>query len=338
MNSKTPVYMFIVSVVVAVGMLVFAVNRSGSKAGELLGTQQAQDIAALQQSIFDLQQTVKKQSRVIEQLNVQGGVVQGLLQHKLQHVLKRHRVGRIVEIANAPKSFGHVFLNAHADDKGFHHNAFGLQGATHGTGIFIASFDAVRDEDDHVATWRVGKIVRGLFERPGNRRGALCTDASEGLFDDEVVRPSEGHHELGVVAILVAGNVLRSVPIDAKPQFELVPLVEFLECFAEEVGRGFNFSMPTPKRIHAVGGIKDEENACGKRFALDLDLALAFKRAQRQEATQKELTPRRGERGLKGNHVRKRISNPPTSIQAGSVRRPAGRHLAQCRATCACLP
>ena len=69
MNSKTPFYMFIVSVVVAVGMLVFAVNRSGSKAGELLGAQQAQDIAALQQSIFDLQQTVKKQSRVIEQLS-----------------------------------------------------------------------------------------------------------------------------------------------------------------------------------------------------------------------------------------------------------------------------
>ena len=61
--------MFIVSVVVAVGMLVFAVSRSGLKAGELLGTQQAQDIAALQQTIFDLQQTVKKQSRVIEQLS-----------------------------------------------------------------------------------------------------------------------------------------------------------------------------------------------------------------------------------------------------------------------------
>ena len=61
--------MFIVSVVLAVGMLVFAVNRSGSKAGELLGTQQAQEIAALQQSIFDLQQTVKKQSRVIEKIS-----------------------------------------------------------------------------------------------------------------------------------------------------------------------------------------------------------------------------------------------------------------------------
>ena len=51
------------------GNVGFAVSRSGSKAGELLGTQQAQDIAALQQSIFDLQQTVKKQSRVIEQLS-----------------------------------------------------------------------------------------------------------------------------------------------------------------------------------------------------------------------------------------------------------------------------
>ena len=234
---------------------------------------------------------------------MKGGVVHGLLQHKLKHVFKRHRVGRIVEVANAPKSFGHVFLNAHANDKGFDHDAFGLQSATYGTGIFVAGLNAVGDEDDDVASRRVGKIVRGLFERPGNGRGALCTDASEGLFDDEVVRLCEGHHELGVVAILIAGNVLRSVPIDAKPQFELVPLVEFLECLAEEVGRGFNFAMPTPKRIHAVGGIKDEEDACGKRFALDLDLAVAFKRAKRQEATQKELTPRRGERGLKGNHV-----------------------------------
>ena len=186
-----------------------------------------------------------------------------MLQHKLQHVLKRHRVRRIVEIADAPKSFGHVFLNAHADDKGLHHDAFGLQGAAHGTGIFVASLDAVRDEDDHVATRRVGKIVRGLFERAGNRCGALCTDAPEGLFDDEVVRPAKGHHEFRVVAILIAGNVLRAVPINAKPQFELVPLVEFLECFAEEVGRGFNFSMATPKRIHAVGGIEYEEDARG---------------------------------------------------------------------------
>ena len=75
MNSKTPVYMFIVSVVVAVGMLVCAVSRSGSKAGDLLGTQQAQDIAALQQSIFDLQQTVKKtvpRHRATQQRNRHG--------------------------------------------------------------------------------------------------------------------------------------------------------------------------------------------------------------------------------------------------------------------------
>ena len=68
MNSKAPIYMFVASVVVAVGMLVFAVNRSSSQEGELTG-QQAQEIAALQQSISELQQTVKNQSRIIEQLS-----------------------------------------------------------------------------------------------------------------------------------------------------------------------------------------------------------------------------------------------------------------------------
>ena len=53
-------------------MLVFAVNRSSSQEGELTG-QQAQEIAALQQSISELQQTVKNQSRIIEQLS-DGGI------------------------------------------------------------------------------------------------------------------------------------------------------------------------------------------------------------------------------------------------------------------------
>ena len=72
MNSKAPIYMFVASVVVAVGMLVFAVNRSSSQEGELTG-QQAQEIAALQQSISELQQTVKNQSRIIEQIS-DGGI------------------------------------------------------------------------------------------------------------------------------------------------------------------------------------------------------------------------------------------------------------------------
>ena len=72
MNSKAPIYMFVASVVVAVGMLVFAVNRSSSQEGELTG-QQAQEIAALQQSISELQQTVKNQFRIIEQLS-DGGI------------------------------------------------------------------------------------------------------------------------------------------------------------------------------------------------------------------------------------------------------------------------
>lgn len=68
MNSKAPIYMFVASVVVAVGMLFFAVNRSSSQEGELTG-QQAQEIATLKQSISALQQTVKNQSRIIEQLS-----------------------------------------------------------------------------------------------------------------------------------------------------------------------------------------------------------------------------------------------------------------------------
>ena len=49
-------------------MLVFAVNRAGSQESAP-SEEQTQEIAALKQSISELQQTVKKQSRVIEQLS-----------------------------------------------------------------------------------------------------------------------------------------------------------------------------------------------------------------------------------------------------------------------------
>ena len=68
MNSKAPIYIFVASVVVAIGMLVFAVNRAGSQESAP-SEEQNQEIAALKQSISELQQTVKKQSRVIEQLS-----------------------------------------------------------------------------------------------------------------------------------------------------------------------------------------------------------------------------------------------------------------------------
>jgi len=60
--------MFVASVVVAVGMLVFAVNQSSSRGSES-ARQQAQDITTLKQTISELQQAVEKQSRVIEQLS-----------------------------------------------------------------------------------------------------------------------------------------------------------------------------------------------------------------------------------------------------------------------------
>lgn len=68
MNSKAPIYIFVASVVVAIGMLVFAVNRAGSQESAP-SEEQTQEIAALKQSISELQQTVKKQSCVIEQLS-----------------------------------------------------------------------------------------------------------------------------------------------------------------------------------------------------------------------------------------------------------------------------
>jgi len=68
MNSKAPIYIFVASVVVAIGMLIFAVNRAGSQESAP-SEEQTQEIAALKQSISELQQTVKKQSRVIEQLS-----------------------------------------------------------------------------------------------------------------------------------------------------------------------------------------------------------------------------------------------------------------------------
>ena len=68
MNPKAPIYIFVASVVVAIGMLVFAVNRAGSQESAP-SEEQNQEIAALKQSISELQQTVKKQSRVIEQLS-----------------------------------------------------------------------------------------------------------------------------------------------------------------------------------------------------------------------------------------------------------------------------
>ena len=74
MNSKAPIYICVASVVVAIGMLVFAVNRAGSQE-RAPSEEQTQEIAALKQSISELQQTVKKQSRVIEQLKTSNVVL-----------------------------------------------------------------------------------------------------------------------------------------------------------------------------------------------------------------------------------------------------------------------
>ena len=60
--------MFVASVVVAIGMLVFAATRSSSQESELSG-QQTQEIASLKQSIAELQKTVNRQSHVIERLS-----------------------------------------------------------------------------------------------------------------------------------------------------------------------------------------------------------------------------------------------------------------------------
>ena len=60
--------MFVASVVVAIGMLVFAAIRSSLQESELSG-QKTHEIASLKQSIADLQKTVNRQSQVIELLS-----------------------------------------------------------------------------------------------------------------------------------------------------------------------------------------------------------------------------------------------------------------------------
>ena len=199
--------------------------------------------------------------------------MQGLLKDQLQDVFERLGIGGIVEVPDASKPFRHVFFNAHADHKRLDHNAFGLQSSTHCAGVFIASFNAVGDEDDHIASWGIGEIRRRLLQGPCDWRGPLCPNPTKGLLDDQVVGVAEGHHQFCVVAILLAWHVLGAMSVHPQSQLQLLAVVELFEGLAQQVGGRFNFPTSTPKRIHAVRGVEDKQNARGQIFAFSLDFA-----------------------------------------------------------------
>ena len=71
--------------------------------------------------------------------------------------------------------------------------------------------------------------------------------------------------------------------VNPKPQLQLLAVVKLLEGLAQQVGGRFNFPTSTPKRIHAVRSVEDEQNARGQVFAFSLDLRCA--RARKTSCT-----------------------------------------------------
>ena len=70
----------------------------------------------------------------VEQIDLHGGVVHGLLQHELQDVLKGLGVGCVVEVANAIQALRHQVVHAHADDERLQCDALGLERTGHAHG------------------------------------------------------------------------------------------------------------------------------------------------------------------------------------------------------------
>ena len=181
-------------------------------------------------------------------------------------MFKRLRICRVVKVADAIQALCHQVVHAHADDKRLERDALGLKRPGHRTRIFVASFDAVGDEHNHVSAWRFGKIRRRQFQRTGNGGGALGPDSRQGLLDDEVVEAGKRNHQFGVVAILLPWHVLGAVTVHTEPELQLVALVQPLERFAQEPCGGLDLAVPAPKGVHAVRCVKHEQDPRGQRF------------------------------------------------------------------------
>ena len=205
-------------------------------------------------------------ARSVQQVHLHGGVVHGLFKHQLQDMLKSLGVCCVVKIADAIQAFCHQIVHAHADDKRLERDALGLKRPGHRTWIFVASFDAVGDEHNHVSARRFGKILRRQFQRAGDGGGALSPDSRQGLLDDEVVEAGKRNHQFGVVAVLLSWHVLGAVSVHPEPKLQFVALVQSLERFAQEPCGGLNLAVPAPKSVHAVRCVKPEQDSRGQRF------------------------------------------------------------------------
>ena len=85
------------------------------------------------------------------QADLRGGAVEGLCHHHLEHMFEEFRCARIEVVAHALKRVLLGVVQPDTDHEWLQGDALGLQGTAHGAGVFIARFDPIGDEDDHVA-------------------------------------------------------------------------------------------------------------------------------------------------------------------------------------------
>ena len=92
------------------------------------------------------------------------GVVQRLFEHNFQNLFESFGVGRVEEVSDATQALLHEVIHSHADDKRLDDDALFLECPAYSTRIFIAGFDAIRDQHNDVPSRFVREVLSSEFQ------------------------------------------------------------------------------------------------------------------------------------------------------------------------------
>ena len=163
----------------------------------------------------------------IEQIDLGRGPVDGLVDDDVQHLAEAVRTGGVEVSPHALERVLVLLFQSDADDEGLDDDALRLEGPGNRAGVFVTGLDAVGDEQDDVAPGAllVGEIVGCTEQGAGDGGGALGPEFLEFLLDEQVASLADGHHELGVVAVLLTGHMLGAMPVDPESDFQALDAV-----------------------------------------------------------------------------------------------------------------
>ena len=231
----------------------------------------------------------------------------------------------------------HVFVDAHPNDEGFDQNAFRLEGTTDRTWVFVASFNAISDEDDHIPARHVGKVVSGFFKGACNGCRSSCLDspqAAASMILGSLAPKGTTSFVSSQFCVLGCAWFHGHTPEVRVPIRRWVGVPQGL---ANSLVAVSIFALSTPKGIHAVGRVKHKQNPCDSYRGVCCHLGPGVDRERTKPRTRAGDFTNGVIKG-RASSMWQEVSSPPTTIQAGSVRWQVAHRWERCHAICVCPP